>query len=71
MRLESGSSIAPNAMFMVGAISSTTWDFRIHSWHVAKHFKAVTQGIAKAEIDRMSSAFEHEDLSQALRKNIQ
>ena len=33
--------------------------------------EAATQGIAKAEIDRMSSAFEHEDLSQALRKNIQ
>jgi serine/threonine-protein kinase HipA len=33
--------------------------------------EAATQRIAKAEIDRMSSAFEHEDLSQALRKNNQ
>jgi serine/threonine-protein kinase HipA len=33
--------------------------------------EAATQRIAKAEIDRMSSAFEHEDLGQALRKNNQ
>ena len=33
--------------------------------------EAATQGIATAEIDRMSSAFEHEDLSLALGTNIQ
>jgi serine/threonine-protein kinase HipA len=33
--------------------------------------EAATQRIAKTEIDRMSSAFEHEDLSLALGTKIQ
>jgi serine/threonine-protein kinase HipA len=34
-------------------------------------YEAATKGISTSEIDRMSSAFEHEDLSQALKKNNQ